>query len=101
MKKLYSLELMGDDAVEEEEKIDIKESELDTKSSEEASVMISLKALVGIQTLADYNTMRVSGSVKRHKVHILIDSGSTHNFIDIFTAKQLGCEMTDHSLRLW
>lgn len=97
MKKLYSFEVIGDEEVEEDEEMEIKEPEGDTESSEETSAIISMKALSGIQTLADYNTMRVSGSVNGQKVHILIDSGSTHNFIDQFTAQQLGCEMTDHS----
>lgn len=69
---------------------------METESSEEVSTIISLKALACIQTLADYNTMKASGLVKGHKVHILIDSGSTYNFIGTFTTKQLGCEMFDY-----
>lgn len=41
--------------------------------------------------------MKVNWSIKGHKVHILIDSGSTHNFIDSFTSKQLGCSLLEHS----
>lgn len=51
---------------------------------------ISLNALAGINA---YQTMRVKGYVGKQIVHILIDSGSTHNFLDLATAKRLGCRM--------
>ncbi|GKE27293.1 retrotransposable element Tf2 [Tanacetum coccineum] len=35
--------------------------------------------------------MRVYSHVGKYKIHILIDSGSTHNFIDTSTAKRIGC----------
>ena len=35
--------------------------------------------------------MKVTGSVGLHSVHILIDSSSTHNFLDVITAKKLRC----------
>ena len=41
---------------------------------------ISVNALSGIQ---GYQTMRVVGFVGRKPIHILIDSGSTHNFLDL------------------
>ena len=44
---------------------------------------ISLNALSGIPT---HNTMRVKGHVLRQLLHILMDSGSTHNFLNIHTA---------------
>ena len=31
--------------------------------------------------------------LKRRLIHILIDSGSTHNFLDIAIAKGLGCSL--------
>jgi len=37
--------------------------------------------------------MRVTGKVKTTPLHILIDSGSTHNFLDLATAKRLHCEI--------
>lgn len=51
---------------------------------------ISLNALSGITA---YQTMRVKGVVGKKVILILIDSGSTHNFLDIKTAKQLGCKL--------
>ena len=47
---------------------------------------ISVSARTGIQNL---NTMRVIGRVGNIVIHILIDSGSTHNFLDVSKAKQL------------
>lgn len=40
---------------------------------------ISLNALTGN---SGFHTMRVVGYVGKKPIHILIDSGSTHNFID-------------------
>ena len=37
--------------------------------------------------------MRVTGKVGARGLHILVDSGSTHNFLDISTAKKLICEL--------
>ncbi|GJZ45547.1 retrotransposon-related protein [Tanacetum coccineum] len=36
-----------------------------------------------------YQTMRVRGYVGKHPLHILIDCGSTHNFLDVSAAKKL------------
>ncbi|XP_049345420.1 uncharacterized protein LOC125809928 [Solanum verrucosum] len=41
----------------------------------------------------DFRTMRVTMSVKGKVVHVLIDTCSTHNFLDLNTAKKLGCVM--------
>ncbi|KAH0663643.1 hypothetical protein KY285_028630 [Solanum tuberosum] len=42
----------------------------------------------------DFKTMRVTVSVKGKAVHVLIDTSSTHNFLDLNTTKNLGCVMT-------
>ncbi|GJZ20946.1 retrotransposable element Tf2 [Tanacetum coccineum] len=54
------------------------------------SPQITLNALSGLNS---YQTMRVRGRVGKQVVHILIDCGSTHNFLDIHTAKKLGCRL--------
>ena len=36
--------------------------------------------------------MRVTVHVKKKALHILIDSGSTHNFLDVEVAKKIGCK---------
>ncbi|KAH7560795.1 hypothetical protein JRO89_XS10G0104300 [Xanthoceras sorbifolium] len=69
-----------------------KDAEL-ANESEDASpiVEISLKALTG---LSPQNTMRLKGSIKKYSVTILVDSGSTHNFLNPTLAKQCGCKVT-------
>ncbi|GKC88258.1 putative mitochondrial protein [Tanacetum coccineum] len=37
--------------------------------------------------------MRVRGHVLKQILHILMDSGSTHNFLDLYMAKRLGCKI--------
>ncbi|GJS72729.1 reverse transcriptase [Tanacetum coccineum] len=51
---------------------------------------ITLNALSGLNS---YKTMRVKYRIGKQVVHILIDCGSTHNFLDIHTAKKLGCRL--------
>lgn len=48
---------------------------------------ISLNALAGNHSLS---TIRMQGNIKNKLVNILIDSGSTHSFIDQTLVKQLG-----------
>lgn len=37
--------------------------------------------------------MRVKGFVGKNVIHVFVDSGSTHNFLDLQTAKRLGCNL--------
>ncbi|KAG8382218.1 hypothetical protein BUALT_Bualt05G0053800 [Buddleja alternifolia] len=53
---------------------------------------VSMHALSGVH---DYRTMRVTGNVNGKPVHILIDTDSTHNFIDIKPAKRLRCKIVE------
>ncbi|GKB96291.1 reverse transcriptase [Tanacetum coccineum] len=39
----------------------------------------------------NYHTMRVRGHRGKQLLHILVDCGSTHNFLDLHAAKRLGC----------
>ena len=57
---------------------------------EEELPFLSLQALHGVSS---FLTIRVTGKVSSQPVHILIDSGSTHNFLDSSTAKKLKCEI--------
>nr|GEX61992.1 hypothetical protein [Tanacetum cinerariifolium] len=54
------------------------------------SPQITLNTFSGLNS---YQTMRVRGRVGKQMVHILVDYGSTHNFLDIHTAKKLGCRL--------
>lgn len=51
---------------------------------------ISFNAIAGI---SDHTTMRVKGMHQKRVLFILIDSGSTHNFIDRKVAEKLGLRM--------
>ncbi|KAI3756033.1 hypothetical protein L1987_55845 [Smallanthus sonchifolius] len=51
---------------------------------------ISIHALTGIPS---YSTMEITGSMGTRKLHILIDSWSTHNFIDASLATKLQCAL--------
>lgn len=63
-------------------------TEIENEEEEEAQV--SLHAMVGQVTP---ETIKVVGKVKNNSSSILIDTGSTHNFLDPHTAKKLGCEI--------
>ena len=56
----------------------------------ETEPCISIQAVNGAP---GYQTMRVTGHYGRRPIQLLIDSGSTHNFLDIELAKKLGCKM--------
>ena len=49
---------------------------------------ISCNALAGTTTP---QTLKIEGHIKKKKVIVLIDSGSTHNFIHCKRAKELNC----------
>ena len=57
---------------------------------EENMPQIFVNAVSGI---SDYTTMRVKGMYDNKILFILIDSGSTFNFIDSTMAKKLGCKV--------
>ena len=52
------------------------------------SPAISCNALVGI---TNPQTLKIEGHINKKNVIVLIDSGSTHNFIHCKVAKELNC----------
>ncbi|GKD75951.1 putative mitochondrial protein [Tanacetum coccineum] len=54
----------------------------------EFTPQISLHSLNGVES---FQTMRVTRHVGKQSLHILIDTGSTHIFLDIDKAKKWGC----------
>ena len=62
----------------------LQEQSLD---KEEMNPTISCNAIAGITT----QTIKIEGHIKKKKVIVLIDSGSTHNFIHCKVAKKLNC----------
>ncbi|KAL5717940.1 hypothetical protein ACHQM5_010889 [Ranunculus cassubicifolius] len=57
-----------------------------------SDIAISLNALSGN---VSYQTMLLKGKVKNRTLTMLVDTGSTHNFLDANTAKALGCSYSD------
>ncbi|KAG8376226.1 hypothetical protein BUALT_Bualt09G0041000 [Buddleja alternifolia] len=80
---------------EEEELLHESLNEMETNNEIEEEIIdeditVSLNALSGTTNM---NTLRIKGVVKGQDVHILIDSGSTHCFLDESTAHKLGCKL--------
>jgi len=72
---------------EEDETLDRPPSEA-TALLQRTEPQISVYALTGV---AGFKTMRITGYHKTRPLHILIDSGSTHNFLDSQMAQKYGC----------
>ena len=71
------------DCVESQDEIPLNEG------LECSSPVISLNALWGTEGC---QTMRLFGKVKKQSLLILVDSGSTYNFIDQSVAKKLSAQ---------
>lgn len=67
---------------------ELYEDALQDEEEEEIIPQVSVNAVAG---LSDYRTMKVKRVHNKRVVFILIDSGSTHNFMDEKVAKKLGC----------
>lgn len=80
-RQLYIIELADEDEPSVEVHIDAESEE----------PQISIHALTGIPS---YSTMQITGTMGTRTLHILVDSGSTHNFIDEKLVKKLNCPMT-------
>ncbi|KAK6136072.1 hypothetical protein DH2020_030177 [Rehmannia glutinosa] len=63
----------------------------DLQSTPMEEVQMTLNAIAGEDGVT---TMRLFGECDGHKLHVLIDSGSTLSFIQESTAKRLGCKLT-------
>lgn len=83
-KQLFMMEVEEDDETFEEAQQDLPADET------QEEFQISVHALSGVQS---YRTMRLQGQVKKNVVEILIDSGSTHNFLDPQFAKRTGTKI--------
>lgn len=82
--QLYSLDA-GESGLHEE-----VESSEDEEQLVEITPQVSINAVSGF---SDYTTMRVKGTFGKRTLFILLDSGSTHNFMDPEIATKLGCEV--------
>nr|GEU35335.1 hypothetical protein [Tanacetum cinerariifolium] len=82
--KLFSIVLLADEELKSEEEYMKKESLMP-----EDLPQVSLNALNGANS---FQTIRITGKISKHEVHILVDCGATHNFLDVNVAKQVGCK---------
>lgn len=85
-KQLYLI-----DVVEEEERVEEVEliQEQEHQNATHEFMTISLQAYTGV---TGYQTLKVTGYHEKRPLQVLIDTGSTHNFIDQEVAKKLGCK---------
>ena len=58
--------------------------------SDEAEPRVPMNAMNGA---GGFLTMRINGHLGKKTLHIPIDSGNPHNFLDVNLAKKLGCKM--------
>lgn len=85
--------------IEVEDDVDLQEVDGNTATVSNKggdSPHISVNALTGVPS---FKTMRITGYKNKKPLHILIDRGSTHNFLDANMATQLGCTMTNPGRR--
>ena len=67
--------------------VDYMEDLENTHKEEENMPTISLHAMLGT---TGYHTMRIQGRIKNQRVIFLVDTGSTHNFMDHVIIKRIG-----------
>lgn len=84
--QIFVMECDGEESVDEEEFYEAITYEL-TDEFTDKTPTISINALSGSTTL---NCMRLIGLYGKRKLFVLIDPGSTHNFLDLAVAKEIG-----------
>ncbi|XP_047257482.1 uncharacterized protein LOC107849355 [Capsicum annuum] len=85
-KQIYLIDAVEDDQLQ---KFECDEAGQEVVLEPEELMTISLQAYTGI---SGYQTIRVTGYHEKMPLQVLIDTGSTHNFIDQEVAKRLGCQ---------
>ncbi|XP_060170844.1 uncharacterized protein LOC132601798 [Lycium barbarum] len=91
-KQLLILEVEEDIEEPPEPIYDLDELALMEESAQESELCPQMSAHA-LEGTVDFTTMRVKGSVKSKMVHVLVDSGATHNFMDITIARRLGMKI--------
>ncbi|XP_074303743.1 uncharacterized protein LOC141638224 [Silene latifolia] len=75
---------------------DQEDSQDDFESlDEEEGLSVACISANAITGSTNFQTMRVTGFHNKRPLQILIDSGSTHNFVDEGTATKLGCKIEE------
>ncbi|GJS94074.1 reverse transcriptase [Tanacetum coccineum] len=89
--QVFSLEVIGTNLDEDDELLLTEHGVVNTfHSLVDEQPLISLNALTRLNA---YRTMRVKGCVGKNALHVLVDSGSTHHFLNLQIAKKLGCRL--------
>lgn len=83
--------------LESEEDEEFFEAQNGVQEEEGDIAHISVSAVAGVTE--NYRTMKVRGLCGKRTLYILIDSGSTHNFMDPRVAEQLNCEIKPPQMR--
>ncbi|KAG8374641.1 hypothetical protein BUALT_Bualt10G0017100 [Buddleja alternifolia] len=96
-RQLFLMEVENEDEIQEEEESElvVTNGEQEIEDSNPTDFHVSVHAMTDIH---DYRTMRVTGHAGGQNIHILIDTGSTRNFLDVNTAKRLGCKVEETDL---
>ncbi|KAH0681085.1 hypothetical protein KY284_022170 [Solanum tuberosum] len=89
-KSLYLLEVEKEIDEDKEEGLEEPIIDIDAEKEQGEVCEISVHALHGIPT---FNTLRVEGCCRKRTLHILIDPGSSHNFMDEELAKEPRCDI--------
>jgi hypothetical protein len=89
---LEGVELEGPEEIRVEEVV--QEEETEAENQEDELLSISLHALAGAVAP---RTMRVRGKIGEQQVVILIDTGSTHSFVDQNLAKKMKISTEERS----
>lgn len=88
--QLLVMELEEEEPINEEVEFNADKDSVSVECAQFECPQLSMNALTGISS---YQTMRVSGLHNKKLLQILVDSGSTHNFLDLEMAKKLGCQL--------
>ncbi|MFS7996550.1 putative nucleotidyltransferase, Ribonuclease H [Helianthus anomalus] len=81
-KQIYVLEVCGQDEEEDNDPVAVEQEWIDPQ--------ISIHALTGIPS---FSTMKIMGTIGTMQLRILVDSGSTHNFLNKKLAEKLHCAL--------
>ncbi|GKE18073.1 retrotransposon gag domain, retroviral aspartyl protease, partial [Tanacetum coccineum] len=84
------LEISNDNEQLVDREVEADENEYEEGINQQGMAEISFHAILG---KTSGTTMKVDGTLESRKVLILVDNGSTHNFISTSLVKQLGLKV--------
>ncbi|XP_074300143.1 uncharacterized protein LOC141631357 [Silene latifolia] len=90
--QMFAIEIIGEEE-DEHGDCDVGDEEEETDVGYEMVESVPCISMNAMSGSSGFQTMRVTGYVGKKAIHILIDSGSTHNFLDQHMAVKLGCKL--------